>query len=107
MIKIRDLWKSYGKLQVLKGLNLEIIDGEVLVILGRSGVGKSVLAMQIGEAIARGKPVEPLETTAKPQKVLYFDAHDDLAYAKAVEILDLSRLGGARSIAILTQRVVQ
>jgi phospholipid/cholesterol/gamma-HCH transport system ATP-binding protein len=47
MIKIRDLWKAYGKLQVLKGLNLEIIDGEVLVILGRSGVGKSVLLKQI------------------------------------------------------------
>lgn len=47
MIKINDLWKSYGKLQVLKGLNLEIADGETLVILGRSGVGKSVLLRQI------------------------------------------------------------
>lgn len=47
MIKAKDLWKSYGSLQVLKGLNLEILDGEVLVILGRSGVGKSVLLRQI------------------------------------------------------------
>jgi len=49
----------------------------------------------------------PRMLAAKTQKVLYFDAHDDLAYAKAVEVLDLSRLGGARSIAILTQRIVQ
>jgi biopolymer transport protein ExbD len=49
----------------------------------------------------------PRMLAAKTHKVLYFDAHDDLAYAKAVEVLDLSRLGGARSIAILTQRVVQ
>lgn len=47
MIKVENLWKAYGKLQVLKGLNLEIQSGETLVILGRSGVGKSVLLRQI------------------------------------------------------------
>jgi phospholipid/cholesterol/gamma-HCH transport system ATP-binding protein len=47
MIIVKDLYKSYGKLKVLKGLNLEIFDGETLVILGRSGVGKSVLLRQI------------------------------------------------------------
>ncbi len=47
MIKARDVWKSYGKLQVLKGLDLDVFKGETLVILGRSGVGKSVLLKQI------------------------------------------------------------
>ena len=46
-IKVVDLWKKYGNLEVLKGLNLEINPGETLVILGRSGVGKSVLLKQI------------------------------------------------------------
>lgn len=47
MIKANNLWKSYGALQVLKGLTLEVLTGETLVILGRSGVGKSVLLRQI------------------------------------------------------------
>jgi phospholipid/cholesterol/gamma-HCH transport system ATP-binding protein len=47
MIKIKNLWKRYGRLQVLEGLNLDINTGETLVILGRSGVGKSVLLKHI------------------------------------------------------------
>ncbi len=47
MIIVKDLWKSYGKNDVLRGLNLEVQEGEVVVILGRSGVGKSVLLRQI------------------------------------------------------------
>ena len=47
MIEVRDLWKSYGSLQVLKGLTLSVPESETLVILGRSGVGKSVLLRQI------------------------------------------------------------
>jgi phospholipid/cholesterol/gamma-HCH transport system ATP-binding protein len=47
MIKIRDLWKRFGKLQVLAGMNLDVQTGETLVILGQSGIGKSVLLKHI------------------------------------------------------------
>lgn len=43
MIKIRDLHKSFGSLEVLKGINLDIAEKEVLVIIGPSGSGKSTL----------------------------------------------------------------
>jgi phospholipid/cholesterol/gamma-HCH transport system ATP-binding protein len=37
------VWKSFGDLEVIRGLDLEVKDDESLVILGRSGGGKSVL----------------------------------------------------------------
>lgn len=42
IISIKNLWKSFGKNEVLKGINLTVNKGEDLVILGRSGSGKSV-----------------------------------------------------------------
>jgi len=43
VISIKDLYKSFGDLQVLKGVNLDLVKGENLAVLGRSGSGKSVL----------------------------------------------------------------
>ncbi len=47
MIKIRNLWKRFGSLQVMAGLDLDVETGETLVILGPSGIGKSVLLKHI------------------------------------------------------------
>ncbi len=43
IVRIEDLHKTYGTLEVLTGVNLEIQKGEVLVIIGPSGTGKSTL----------------------------------------------------------------
>lgn len=43
MIKIRDVHKSFDSKVVLRGVNLDIFDSEKLVVIGRSGCGKSVL----------------------------------------------------------------
>ena len=47
MIEVRDLWKSFGPQPVLRGTCLRIEKGEAVVIIGRSGGGKSVLLKQL------------------------------------------------------------
>ena len=42
-IFIRGLFKSFGDLHVLRGIDLDVFQGENVVVLGRSGTGKSVL----------------------------------------------------------------
>jgi len=48
MITTRNIQKSYGILQVLKGIDLEIKEGEVVSIVGASGAGKTTLLNIIG-----------------------------------------------------------
>ncbi|MFZ5647986.1 MAG: amino acid ABC transporter ATP-binding protein [Bacillota bacterium] len=43
MIKVRGLYKSFGRLQALKNVNLEVHESEVVVLIGASGSGKSTL----------------------------------------------------------------
>jgi len=43
VISIKGLSKSFGELDILKGIDLEVLKGENMIVLGRSGSGKSVL----------------------------------------------------------------
>jgi lipoprotein-releasing system ATP-binding protein len=48
MIKSEQITKSFGNLQVLKGIDLEIAEGEVVSIVGSSGAGKTTLLQILG-----------------------------------------------------------
>ena len=65
VIEIRDLYKAYGPLEVLKGVSLRAERGQVIALIGSSGSGKSTLLRccnlledsQQGEVIFEGEPV--------------------------------------------------
>jgi phospholipid/cholesterol/gamma-HCH transport system ATP-binding protein len=69
VIRIRDLKKSFGSLHVLRGVDLDVKENENMVVLGRSGTGKSVLIkilvgllqQDAGEAVVLGKDVQQLK----------------------------------------------
>nr|MBR6145706.1 ABC transporter ATP-binding protein [Paludibacteraceae bacterium] len=72
MIEVKNIWKSFGSLQVLKGVNLQVGKGEIVCIIGQSGAGKTTL-LQImgtldkpdkGQVLFDGKNVFTLSETA-------------------------------------------
>lgn len=73
ILEVRGVWKSFGNKQVLKGVNLSVMPGESLVILGGSGSGKTVLLKVIlgmlqpdkGEVFLWGKNVTKLGGAAR------------------------------------------
>jgi len=64
-VVLRNVWKSYGETEVLKGISLTVRRGEVVAIIGPSGSGKSTLLQCInflepfddGEVLIDGKPI--------------------------------------------------
>ena len=57
MISIKGLYKKFGELEVLKGIDLEVNKGEVVVVIGPSGSGKTTLlrCLNILEVPTAGK----------------------------------------------------
>jgi polar amino acid transport system ATP-binding protein len=57
MIEVQDVHKSFGRLEVLRGVDLTVKNGEVLSVIGGSGSGKSTMLMCINglEPINRGR----------------------------------------------------
>jgi phospholipid/cholesterol/gamma-HCH transport system ATP-binding protein len=81
-LQVRGLRKSFDGQEVLKGVDFEVQSGEIFVIMGPSGSGKSVLLKHIvgleapdaGEIIINGESVQSSELVAKYRMALVFQS---------------------------------
>src|SRR5271156_596724 len=79
---VRDLRKSFDGEEVLKGVGFEVKPGEIFVIMGPSGSGKSVLLKHLiglespdaGDILVNGEPVASPEVAAKYRMALVFQS---------------------------------
>jgi phospholipid/cholesterol/gamma-HCH transport system ATP-binding protein len=81
-LQVRGLRKSFGKQEVLRGVDLDVWPGEIFVIMGPSGSGKSVLlkhligleAPDAGEILINGESFESVEIASKYRMALVFQS---------------------------------
>jgi phospholipid/cholesterol/gamma-HCH transport system ATP-binding protein len=81
-VQVRGLRKSFDGQEVLKGVDFEVKPGEIFVIMGPSGSGKSVLLKHLiglepadaGEIFINDEPVESSEIAAKYRMALVFQS---------------------------------
>ncbi|MGH7770488.1 MAG: ABC transporter ATP-binding protein [Candidatus Binatia bacterium] len=74
MIRVVDLYKSFGAQKVLKGVNLDFVKGKITTIVGTSGCGKTVLLKHLNALLLpdRGAVlVDGVDITKLRQKELY------------------------------------
>lgn len=81
-VQVRGLRKSYGPHEVLKGLDFEVAPGEIFVLMGPSGSGKSVLLKHViglekpdaGEVLIEGEPVQADGIMSKYRLAMVFQS---------------------------------
>jgi len=112
VISIKGLFKSFGDLHVLKGIDFDLYAGENVAVLGKSGTGKSVLIKiiigllkpDLGEVLVLGKQVNILETRelnalrlrigfSFQSSALYdsMNVYQNLAFPLTMNVKDLSK----------------
>lgn len=81
-VRVAGLRKRFGKNEVLKGIDLEVTPGEVFVIMGPSGSGKSVLLKHLigleapdeGTILINGQPIESPEVMDRYRMAMVFQS---------------------------------
>ena len=81
-VQVQGLKKSFGRQEVLKGIDLEVHPGEVFVIMGPSGSGKSVLLKHLigleepdeGSILVNGHPIESPEVMDRYRMAMVFQS---------------------------------
>lgn len=120
MITARDIYKSYGDVNVLKGVSLKIKKEEIVSIMGRSGAGKSTLLQIIGTldhadkgtVIINGKTVSDLKkkqlASFRNETIGFvFQFHHLLPEFKAIENVMMPALIAGKSQADARNKAIE
>lgn len=120
MLKAQSIKKSYGKLQILKGVDLAVEHGEIVTIVGASGAGKSSLLNIIGtldkpdsgSVLIKGQDVSRLsrsQLSAFRNKEIgfIFQFHHLLVEFTALENVCIPAFIGGTSKAIAEKRAIE
>jgi D-xylose transport system ATP-binding protein len=108
ILALRDIYKSFGPVEVLKGVDLEVRPGQVTALVGDNGAGKSTLVKCIsgtytidsGEYHFEGKPVtvhSPRDASALGIEIVY----QDLALCDNLDIVQNMFLGRERTSGVV------
>ncbi len=81
-VEVRNLCKSFGLLEVLRGVTFTVNPGELFVLMGPSGTGKSVLLKHIiglitpnsGEILIQGEPIQNPDVRARYRMAMVFQS---------------------------------
>jgi D-xylose transport system ATP-binding protein len=103
ILALRDIYKSFGPVEVLKGVDFDVRPGQVAALVGDNGAGKSTLvkcisgtyAIDSGEYLFEGKPVtvhSPRDASALGIEIVY----QDLALCDNLDIVQNMFLGRER-----------
>lgn len=101
LLSVEDLHASYGKSQVLRGVSLEVDEGEVVALLGRNGVGKTttlrsisgVLQPEAGTVRFKGEDITTLEDFEISRRGISY-VPEDRAVFPDLTVEENLRMGG-------------
>jgi ABC-type polar amino acid transport system ATPase subunit len=99
LLAIKDLHKYFGRNEVLKGIDLDVAEGEVVAMIGASGSGKSTLLRCVnrletptnGTITFRGEPITPTNVNAVRREIgMVFQRFNLFPHLKAIENVALA-----------------